>query len=84
MILATSSPFRRDLFRALFPGLFASEEETFLSPDIDEKAVRDPDPDKMVQDIADAKMELGARGKLAGRDGDPDLVVTCDQVTPRT
>ncbi len=80
VILASSSPFRRDMFRAYFPALFASEDSSFLSPDIDEKAIRHPDPERMVVMIADGKLEQGVRRRHLDACRDADLVVCCDQV----
>lgn len=45
------------------------------SPDIDEKAIRDPDPRKMCAEIARAKAEA-----LVGRLDRPGLLITSDQV----
>lgn len=50
-----------------------------VSPDIDEKAIRDPDPRKMCAMIARAKAEA-----LTGRVDKPALLVTADQVSALT
>lgn len=76
VVLATSSRWRREIFKRMFPKLYSSDEDTFLSPDIDEKAIRDDDPAKMVLLIAEAKSKA-VEGRVAGA----DLVITCDQVT---
>lgn len=77
IILASSSPWRRALFKLYTRHLFTSENVNFLAPNIDEKSIRDPDPFKLVQMIAEAKMDHILANPLIS---EADFVITCDQV----
>jgi septum formation protein len=59
LILGTSSQFRRKLFQESFSDFISKDEkiEQFISPDIDEKASRDSDSEKLCQKIAVAKCD---------------------------
>ena len=58
LILGTSSVFRRSFFKTAFKEfLIGDESKQFLAADIDEKAIRDPDPETLCQKIAVAKCE---------------------------
>lgn len=75
-------PLRPPQFRPhpLVPALMlrppARDQFSTASPDIDEKAIRDPDPRKMCAKIARAKAEA-----LVGRLDGPGLLITSDQVS---
>ena len=83
VVLASSSKWRRGLFALYFPSLYLSDRDTFLDPDVDEKAIRDPDPKKMAHLIARAKMD-SATQKVKEASGDSlveeVVVITCDQI----
>lgn len=70
IILGSSSPWRRKIMDRL--GL----AYTVMSPDIDEKAIRDPDPRALVLKIGRAKAAA-----LVPRVKAPGLIITSDQVT---
>ena len=57
LILGTSSIFRRSFFKTAFKEFLIDESKQFLAADIDEKAIRDPDPEILCQKIAVAKCE---------------------------
>ena len=57
LILGSSSVNRRAVFRQLFPDYYVDDVTNFLSPDIDEKAIRSENPREMVKLIADAKAD---------------------------
>ena len=59
LILGTSSQFRRKFFQENFTEFLTSDEkiEQFISPNIDEKAIRDSDSEKLCQKIATAKCD---------------------------
>ena len=81
IILGSASLWRRFIFKKEFPEWFISEQETFISVDIDEKAIRHKDPKIMVQLIANAKCDkiledLGSKLKARG----PCVLITADQV----
>ncbi|CAN0297862.1 unnamed protein product, partial [Laminaria digitata] len=69
VVLGSSSRHRRAVMEAL------GWQFSTASPDIDEKAIRDPDPRKMCAEIARAKAEA-----LVGRLDKPGLLITSDQV----
>ncbi|HTM67756.1 MAG TPA: Maf family protein [Candidatus Binatia bacterium] len=69
IVLGTASPWRQKEMKAM--GLAF----TAMSPDIDEKAIRHPDPAILTLHIAVAKAAA-----LLGRIAEPSLLVTCDQV----
>lgn len=69
LVLGSSSVWRANILRRLGVTFEA------VSPDIDEKAIRDPDPFKMTKRIAAAKAEA----VLAQIEGEA-VVVACDQV----
>lgn len=69
VVLGSSSRHRRAVMEAL------GWQFSTASPDIDEKAIRDPDPRKMCAEIARAKAEA-----LVGRLDRPGLLITSDQV----
>ena len=77
VLLASSSKWRRALVASVLPAGFELVE-TFVSPDIDEKAIRRDDPGEMVLAIANGKMD-SALGKLDASD-DVDVVICADQV----
>ena len=80
LILATSSPFRRSLFKTAFKEfLIEDESKQFLSADIDEKAIRHPDSSVMCQKIALAKCDaiLEQKKHLLPKDA---IILTFDQV----
>jgi len=58
LILGTSSVFRRQLFQEYFKDYIIKDNgdiEQFINPDIDEKSIRNPYPEKLCQEIANAK-----------------------------
>ena len=57
LILGTSSIFRRSFFKTAFKEFLIDESKQFIAADIDEKAIRDPDPEILCQKIAVAKCE---------------------------
>lgn len=60
LILGTSSIFRRKMFKQHFKDFICDDNgdfDQFISPDIDEKAIRHVDPSKLCQMIAEAKCE---------------------------
>lgn len=69
IILGSSSPYRRKIFSHVAPD-FES-----MSPDIDEKALRDDDPQRLTVKIAHAKADA-----LVPLITEPSLLVTADQV----
>ncbi len=80
LILASSSQFRRNVFRQFFKDhLIQDQSIQFLSPDIDEKAIRNADPERLCQMIAEAKCDaiLKNHSKRLPQDA---IVITCDQI----
>lgn len=80
MVLATSSKYRQSIFKDHFPDLyFGDDAKQFLCPDVDEKAIRHPNPEDMVRKIAEAKCD-----QILKEHGDRLLnsrvVVTCDEI----
>lgn len=70
LILGSSSRWRQDILRE------AGYRFRVEDPDIDEKAIRDPDPAELVRRIASAKASA-LRTRLHGQNA---LVIACDQV----
>lgn len=70
LLLGSSSKWRREILESLGVGPFST-----LSPDIDEKAIRDADPATMVQLIAAGKMDA-----ILPQLSAPTVVITSDQV----
>lgn len=68
-ILGSSSKWRQSIMDEL------GFEYTVISPDIDEKNIRDNNPDKLVLKIAEAKFNA-IRSKIT----DDAIIITCDQV----
>ncbi|TRY63961.1 hypothetical protein TCAL_00315 [Tigriopus californicus] len=80
VILASSSPFRRNLMRLHFPDLFYSQAVAFLTPEVDERAIgRDLEPEAMCQKVAEAKMDWILANKEAELVG-AQILITCDMV----
>ena len=80
VILATSSRFRQSLFKEHFPNLVhENPEKQFISPKIDERAIRDPNPETMVRRIAEAKCDavLKSHGEQLAHS---EVVLTCDEI----
>ena len=81
LILGTSSQFRRKFFQENFSDFLINDKnlEQFISPDIDEKAIRDKDPEKLCQKIAVAKCDtiLKDHQKKLPKDA---IILTFDQV----
>ncbi len=74
ILLGSQSSFRRKLMAQIAAELGATFETT--TADIDEKAIRDPDPKALVVKLALAKADaILARGDL-----DADILITGDQV----
>lgn len=74
ILLGSQSSFRRALMAKIADELGATFETT--SADIDEKAIRDPNPKQLVIKLAIAKADaICAQGNL-----DADLLITGDQV----
>ncbi|CBN74646.1 conserved unknown protein [Ectocarpus siliculosus] len=69
IVLGSSSGYRRRIMDSL------GWEFSTASPDVDEKAIRDPDPRKMCAEIARAKARA-----LAERLDKPAVLITADQV----
>lgn len=69
IILGSSSPYRRKNFSHVAPDFDS------MSPDIDEKALRDDDPQRLTVKIAHAKADA-----LVPLITEPSLLVTADQV----
>jgi septum formation protein len=69
IILGSSSIFRQKAFTNVTPH-FES-----MSPDIDEKAIRDTDPEKLTLALANAKADA-----LVPKIATPSILVTADQV----
>ncbi len=70
LILGSSSKWRQYILRRM------GYEFEVMEPDIDEKAIRHQDPERLVLAIARAKAEV-----LLPRIAEPALLVTSDQVT---
>ena len=81
LILGTSSQFRRKLFQENFSEFLSKDEkiEQFVSPDIDEKAIRDSDSEKLCQKIAVAKCEAILK-EYEGKLPKDSIILTFDQV----
>ena len=80
LILGTSSSFRRSFFKTAFQDFLLKDESTqFLSPDIDEKAIRHEDPSILCQKIAIAKCDaiVEKYGKILPQNA---IVLCFDQV----
>jgi septum formation protein len=69
LILGSASKWRRQILKE------AGYEFTVMKPDIDEKAIRDKDPAKLVLLLAKAKVEV-----LLPKIHEPALLITTDQV----
>ena len=69
IILGSSSPWRQKVLRGM------GYDFEIISPDIDEKAIRHPDPRELTTAIATAKNEA-----VAKRVGEPAIIITSDQV----
>ena len=81
VILASSSVWRRHLFQLYWPDVVPSNPaDIFLSPNIDEKAIRHDDPRHMCLMIAEAKLRQGILPHFAETVAGADFVITCDQV----
>jgi len=75
-VLGSSSMSRRAIMERLLPNGFE-----VMSPDIDEKAIRDQDPAKLVTLLANAKADaLVERLRNEGRGEENMLIITADQV----
>jgi septum formation protein len=80
LILASSSPFRRNFFKVCFKDfILDNEDQQFLSPDIDEKAIRHPDPEILCQMIAEAKCDA-IISKFGSKLPKDSIILTLDQV----
>jgi len=81
LILGTSSQFRRKLFQESFSEFISKDEkiEQFISPDIDEKAIRDSDSEKLCQKIAVAKCDAILK-EYEGKLPNNSIILTFDQV----
>ena len=81
LILGTSSIFRRKMFREHFQDFILQEAnfEQFITPDIDEKAIRHDDPAKLCQMIAEAKCEAILKNHAEKLPKD-SIILTFDQV----
>lgn len=77
LVLATSSHFRRKIFNDNLAREFQSHD--FLSPDIDEKALRHPDPEELCRIIASAKCDA-VLNMYSDTLPANSVIVTCDQV----
>ena len=80
LILGTSSSFRRSFFKTAFQDFLIEDESTqFLTPDIDEKAIRHEDPSILCQKIAIAKCDaiVEKYGKILPQNA---IVLCFDQV----
>lgn len=69
IILGSSSRFRQEMLSQM------GYQFSIVSPDIDEKAIRDADPHKLVMAIALAKAEA-----ILSKIQEPVIVITADQV----
>lgn len=78
LILGTSSEFRRSFFRQTFPDFIFTNPEfpQFISPNIDEKSIRDPDYEQLCRKIANAKCDAILRQKLP----ENAIILTFDQI----
>ncbi|XP_059094461.1 7-methyl-GTP pyrophosphatase-like [Tigriopus californicus] len=79
VILASSSPFRRNLMRLHFPDLFYSQAVAFLTPEVDERALG--------VTRARGHVSKGGRGQngldLANKEAElvgAQILITCDMV----
>ena len=81
LILGTSSQFRRKFFQENFSEFLISDGkfEQFISPDIDEKAIRDSDYEKLCQKIAIAKCDAILKDYQEKLPQD-SIILTFDQV----
>ena len=80
LILGTSSSFRRSFFKTEFKDFLIKDESMqFLTPDIDEKAIRHPDASVLCQKIAIAKCDaiVEKYGNVLPNNA---IVLTFDQV----
>ena len=77
LILGTSSEFRRKFFQEYFCEFVKDPSSQFLTPDIDEKAIRDPDSGELCQKIAQAKCDAILKRENLPKDG---IILTFDQV----
>jgi len=81
VLLASASKARRAIVASVLPdGVDLADE--FISPDIDERAIRRDDPEAMVLAIAHAKADRAVE-LLSARTGGarmPDLIICADQV----
>ena len=83
LILGTSSIFRRKMFREHFKDFILDDNgdfEQFISPDIDEKAIRHADPSKLCQMIAEAKCEAILKNFEERKLPKDSIILTFDQV----
>ena len=81
LILGTSSQFRRKFFQESFSEFILKDEkiDQFISPDIDEKAIRDSDSEKLCQKIAVAKCDAILK-EYEGKLPNNSIILTFDQV----
>ena len=81
LVLGTSSQFRRKLFQESFSEFILKDEkiDQFISPDIDEKAIRDSDSEKLCQKIAVAKCDAILK-EYEGKLPKDSIILTFDQV----
>ena len=69
IILGSSSPYRQQILREM------GYEFTVVSPQVDEKAIRHDEPERLVLALAEAKGDA-----VAAQVEDPALLITADQV----
>ena len=81
LILGTSSQFRRKFFQDHFSDFITSDEkiQQFISPDIDEKAIRDNDYEILCQKIATAKCDAILK-EYQDKLPKDSIILTFDQV----
>jgi len=73
IILGSSSSFRKQVLQSM------GYEFESMSPDIDEKAIRDKDPIQLTLKIARAKSQALLQ-RLKEKNAEPCILITCDQV----
>lgn len=69
LILGSASKWRKQILEE------AGYQFSVMTADIDEKAIRDPDPEKLVLKLAKAKAEI-----LLAKVNEPALLITADQI----
>jgi len=83
VLLGSSSKFRKKLCAQALPPGFVMTQRT-ISPDIDEKSIRDDDPHKMVVAISEAKtskvLQILSTEQEVSLAESPDFIVCGDQV----